>query len=123
MNVTPALEQHGLLLRDNPFGPPRITARKALLHHHLGQSVCADQVEFGMAIAKHMDMGRFMILREEHDVQPRFAMYRYHDWPLTDMDGLFKSESGEFLMRFGGFGWDNPEGARGLWLGLLHVAP
>jgi hypothetical protein len=37
-----------------------------------------------------MDMRRFMVIGEYDEANPTFAMNRYHESQITDLDGFFK---------------------------------
>lgn len=54
------------------------------------KAIRANQIDLGLAIAKNVHMGRFVIVSEDDDAQPICSIDGNHKLTLTHLDGLIK---------------------------------
>jgi hypothetical protein len=58
MHVLPSGQQQGLLLGDDPHGAANLAAAHAIDPDQNGDAVGAEQIDLGLAVTEHMDVGR-----------------------------------------------------------------
>jgi hypothetical protein len=78
MNILPTCQQHRPLLDHDPHCLPNISPGHALSLDQLGDTACATQIDLGLAITKHMDMGRHMIVHKNDHAQATGSEYGDH---------------------------------------------
>lgn len=78
MDLSPTCEQGFLLFGHDLHGAAHIAALHAFYGHDLWPAVGSQQVDLGVSVAEHVDMGRRMVIDEDDEAQAMRAVDSDH---------------------------------------------
>lgn len=77
--LAPFFQQHCLLLGDDPHHLAHIANPDPVVPDQLGLAVGMGQTDLRIAIATHVDVRGFMVIDEDDEAKPGFAVDGHHN--------------------------------------------
>jgi hypothetical protein len=81
MNALPSDQQHYARFYDHPHGSANLAAGHAVCPNQFWHAVGTGQVDLGLAVTEHVNMGRMVIVNEDHHSQAFGTQDGNHDAP------------------------------------------